>query len=412
MSQEPTGISRVRIIGKQATNAEVAKYIASELSNPNMTKRKLAAALGTSRPTIDAYCKMAASLKIEIEASKETKISKIEETQPEFLANPYVKTWNDYMDAKTNFESKNQFLQNMYQICKTLRCPPQYFILGDSIADVLAQGRKLMTAFMQEYSKGTALVIYRKDPAQSNKQQAAYRFSKVARDFMKSHGYQYPTGEKGVMSQSVAPFHGKYSDIRIVEETHQNIKRELAEEHGAQSDEWLAYMFGMESFGREGAIFSAPTHHTMIESKGRAIMVLKVYESKTKHYHNGLWTKHLFDAELQTEIKRRAATRPGKLFYVSRNRIGEIAQTLKRKYAEHGLTAQGQLVHGDADTSYFLRKPYHVLRHAGAQRTLRATRWNVAYVAARGWKKTQELIDSYGEMPADIEMDIVGDVAF
>ena len=307
MSQEPTGISRVRIIGKQATNAEVAKYIASELSNPNMTKRKLAAALGTSRPTIDAYCKMAASLKIEIEASKETKISKIEETQPEFLANPYVKTWNDYMDAKTNFESKNQFLQNMYQICKTLRCPPQYFILGDSIADVLAQGRKLMTAFMQEYSKGTALVIYRKDPAQSNKQQAAYRFSKVARDFMKSHGYQYPTGEKGVMSQSVAPFHGKYSDIRIVEETHQNIKRELAEEHGAQSDEWLAYMFGMESFGREGAIFSAPTHHTMIESKGRAIMVLKVYESKTKHYHNGLWTKHLFDAELQTEIKRRAS---------------------------------------------------------------------------------------------------------
>ena len=412
MSQEPTGISRVRIIGRQATNAEVAKYIASELSNPNMTKRKLAAALGTSRPTIDAYCKMAASLKIEIEASKESKTSKIEETQPEFLANPYVKTWNDYMDAKTDFESKDQFLGTMYKICKTLKCPPQYWLLGDSISDVLAHGRKLLGAFMQEWAKGTALVIYRKAPADCNQAQAAYRFAKVARDFMKSHGYQYPTGEKGVMSQSIGDYHGKYNDVRIVEKTHQAIKRELAEEHGSESDVWLAYMFGMESFARESAIFSAPTEHTMFTSKGRLIMALKVYESKTKRYRNGLWTKHLFDADLQKEIKRRAATRPGRLFRCSRKRIGEIAQILKAKYIQHGLTAQGQLVHGDADTSYFLRKPYHVLRHSGAQRTLRATKWNVEYVAKRGWKKTQELIDSYGEMPEDIEMEIVGDVAF
>ena len=406
MSLEPIGISRVRVMGKKATNAQVAKYIKSALANPNLTKSKLATTLGTSRPTIDKYLALAETLRIETAPSKTTKTTKLEETQPEFLRNPHIQTWREFMRRKTHFTGETQYLTTFYQICRTLKCPPQYFILGDTPAEVLEHGRKLTAAFMQEYNDGTAQVIYHKKingKPTSNPQQAAYRFSKAARDFMKSHGYQYPDGEGGVMSQSIAKFHGKYADLRIKEDTHQQIKAELADQYGPHSDEWLVYVLGVESMGRQEAILSATTQYEEVEYDGKKILITKMYESKTKHYKNGIWIKHLFDTELHAEIKKRAA-KSTKMFTVTRRRMREISTALKAKYREHGLLTQGQETQGDPETSYYLKKPYHVLRHLGAQRLLRATGWNVAYVAQRGWKTTQELVDSYGEMPPEMEI--------
>ena len=411
MSLEPTGTSRVRILGRRSTNTQVAQYIKAALADPNQTKSKLANTLGTSRPTVDKYLALADAMRIEVEASKETKNSKMEETQPEFLRNPDVEVWIEFMDRRTRFEGKSTFLLNMYQVCKTLKCPPGYFLMGNTPLEVLEHGRKLLAAFMAEFKAGTALVRYGKKAGEQNMEQVAYRFSKAVRDFMKAHGYQYPTREGGVMSQSVAAFHGKYPDIRISEEMHKTIQRELADEFGQDSDEWLIYSFGLESMAREQAILTATTQYEMVTLKGRPVMIMRVYESKTKHYKNGIWVKHLYDTDLHAQIKQRAK-QSDKLFNLTAKRVTEIAQVFKAKYRQHKLTTQGQEKPGNPESSYCLKKPFHVLRHYGAQRMLRATNWNVTYVALRGWKTTQELIDSYGEMPPEMELEAMGNVAF
>ena len=168
MSLESTGISRVRVMGKRSTNEQVAKYIKSALNNPNLTKSKLAATLGTSRPTIDKYLGLAETLRIETVPSKETKTSKLEATQPEFLRNPHIETWIEYMDRKTHFQAKQQYLTTFWQVCSTLKCPPQYFILGDTPAEVLEHGRKLTAAYMAEHVAGTAKIVYKKGMSTSN----------------------------------------------------------------------------------------------------------------------------------------------------------------------------------------------------------------------------------------------------
>ena len=57
-----------------------------------------------------------------------------------------------------------------------------------------------------------------------------------------------------------------------------------------------------------------------------------------------------------------------------------------------------------------MEHPSHVLRHIGAQLLLKKTKWNVEFVAKRGWKKSQELVDSYGEMPPEIEMEVLDSI--
>ena len=149
----------------------------------------------------------------------------------------------------------------------------------------------------------------------------------------------------------------------------------------------------------------------MVVRKGKPVLICEVYESKTKHYKRGIWVKHIFDVDIHAEFQRRAK-QSGQLFTTTRARRREIATRLRAKYRQHGLTAKGQLVRGDAETAFCVRKPFHLLRHLGAQRTLRATGWNIAYVAKRGWKTAQELTDSYGEMPPEMELAAMDSVAF
>ena len=95
--------------------------------------------------------------------------------------------------------------------------------MGESINDVLDQGRKLTQQFFDLYMKKESTHKYPKnwDPKKVNQPSTKYRYAQVVRDFMKSQGYSYPAGESGIMSQSVSPFHGKYSDVRITESIHQ-----------------------------------------------------------------------------------------------------------------------------------------------------------------------------------------------
>lgn len=409
-------LSPIRILGKKSTNEEVARFLKKELSGdgikPPKTKMEISKNLGISRPSIDKYLKLADELNINFTEYKKTAQEKITLSDTEFLENPYIVKWIDNMKTRSQagkqFGGMKIYLSGFYGVCKTLQINPEVFISGNNRDEVLDKARDLTRNFMELYKERKAKINYAKKWKLENVniESTRYRYSKYIRDFMKIHGFSYPIGESGIMSQSITAMHGKYADIKINEETHQAIKKDLIEEYGLDSDEFRYYMFGIEAFPRNQALYNASSKFE--ESKlqnGKTVFEMEVFESKTSHYKRGIWKKHIFDSELQESI--RIVSKKSDFLITDRNYHkfnNYILDVLRKYFKKYKLTSQGQIRTGDEESSYFIKKPVHVLRHAGAQRLLLATNWHISYVAARGWKKAQELSDSYGEMPLEQEV--------
>jgi len=420
LSLNPDKHSRVRHFGKRVTNLDLALFCAEQLKT--RSKSQLCKELGISRPTLDALCELVDIKKEEIRSVRIQYNEELEGKLEQFQEIPEVKIWLDFMDGKARAgkpfpaRAKRLYLIQFWNICRTIKVAPVQWLYGQTTQETLESGRKLMQAFMKEYMAGNATIKYTKDVRLIDPIRAAYTYSKAPRDFMKSHGFAYPTGESGVMSQSVTSFHGKYADVRIPEETVNRIKAELAEEYGTDSDQWLIFAYGLESMARHQSLIATPTKFEEIRSAGKTVLITENYESKTSQYKKGIWKKYIFDETLQHIIRARKGRGMDTLFSLQakgpRGFKQEFIEMLKTKDHKHGLTEHGQEIQGDKNSSYFVKHPVHALRHAGAQRLLRATNWNVAFVAKRGWKTTQELIDSYGEMPPDMEAKALGEVAF
>ena len=416
-------ISPIRILGKKSSYKQVATYLKKELAGdgvkPPKSKSEISKNLGISRPTIDKYLKLADDLGIEFTHFKKTANEKITLSDAEFLANPYVEKWINNMKTRTpngkEFGGMKNYIRGFWAVCKTLKVNPELFISGSTLDEVLEQGRTLMRNYMELYKEKKAEIAYSKDWSLENinLESVRYRYSKHVRDFMKIHGYSYPAGETGIMSQSITAMHGKYSDIKIPEEVHQKIKAELIDRFGLDSDEFRFYCYGIEAFPRHRSLYDTNAAFDEVQLATRTIFEMENFESKTSHYKRGIWKKHIFDKDLQESIrlvsKRSKFLIENRQFYPFDRHMKKI---LKELYKKYGLCPQGQRKMGDEDSSYFIRKPMHSLRHAGAQRLLLATDWNVSYVAKRGWKKTQELIDSYGEMPLQQELKTMDQVNF
>ena len=421
---KPDAQSQVKILGKKCTNREVASYIKKELSGdgvkPPKSKSELSALLGISRPTIDKYLKLADELQINFTHYKKNANDKITLTDKEFLENPYIQKWINQMKTRirggTPFKGMKIYLSGFYGVCATLSVKPEIFLSGANTDEVLQKGRSLMQNFLELYKQKKAKIKYSKNwnIDDINLESVRYSYSKFIRDFMKINGYSYPAGESGIMSQSISALHGKYADIKIPESTHQAIKGELIEKFGLDSDEFRFYCYGIEAFPRNQSLFNTSSNFKEIKlDDNRIIFEMENFESKTAHYKRGIWKKHIYDKDLQESI--RLVAKRGKFLIERRDYFKfniYIMDLLREYYVKHGLDSQGQAKLGDASTSYFIKKPVHALRHAGAQRLLLATDWNISYVSKRGWKKAQELSDSYGDMPIEQEFKTMQRVSF
>lgn len=413
---DSSSYSKVKLLGVKSTNREVAIYIKKATLGDGVkdptTKKNLAIQLSISRPTIDKYLKFADTLDFAFTNTKKTAKRNVELNDTNFQENPYIQKWIKNMDTRSKngreFGGKRNYLKRFYGICKTLSVNPESFISGNSNNDVLETGRELMRNFLVHYKNKTAKINYFRNWNLDNIDipMICYANSQAIRDFMKINGYSYPNGETGIMSQSINAFHGKYAQVRIKEETHQKIKNEIKEWYGLDSDEFRHYVYGIESMSRNKALFDSSSEYDLITLKnGKTLYSMSNIETKTIQVKGGRWIKHIFDEDVRESIK---LVNQRSQFLIEDRNYNKFNVHMKKLYKEifqkHGLTSQGQKRIGVEDSSYFIRKPIHVLRHAGAQRALRMTNWNVAYVAKRGWNTTQELIDSYGEMPPEIEL--------
>lgn len=421
---DSTQHSQIRILGKKSTHREIAEFLKKEVDGdgikPGKSKSEISQNYGISRPTINKYLKLADELEIQTTYHKKTVNNNITLSDSQFLENPYVVRWVENMKARTpsgkQFGGMKQYINGFYAVCKTLKVNPEIFISGSTIDEVLKNGRTLTQNFLEQYKQKKAEIRYKKNwnLEDINMESVRYSYSKYIRDFMKINGFSYPAGETGVMSQSINALHGKYSDIKIPENIHQEIKNNLISTYGLDSDEFRFYVYGIEAFPRYTSLFNTPSNFKKVELPGgKIIFETENYESKTSQYKRGIWKKHIFDLDLQESITR--VSKRSQFLIEERNFTkfdDKIKKILRNFYSKYNLTSQGQSKLGDPNSSYFIKKPIHSLRHAGAQRLLLASNWSISYVSKRGWKTAQELVDSYGEMPIEQELKTMENITF
>lgn len=429
MSQEldPTVYAYKKLFGKRATNMEFAIKVSQmstgdmQKGTPPMTQKEIMLTLGfKDKKSIQRFMNLARKEGVVDESKKEAfKLSdyKYLASVDDFIKLPSVETWVTDMKGRARggkpFGGLAPMVRKFKIVCDTLEVDPMQFISGINREEVLNQGKTYMNNFVEMYFKKEAKIQYRKNwsPERQNKIIIAYAYSKPLRDFMRIHGYAYPEGTGGSMSQSISSFHGNYSDVRMSLEEYRKGKEYIKEKWNLDSDIFRWFSFGVEALPRKMAIFNALNNYEVVNRKGLEFYSMVAIETKTSHYKGGKWKKFIYDDDTKESIRLVQK----RCNYVIEERhletaVNDIYPKLKEVYKMLNKTHLHCRVENDESTSYFLEHTSHSLRHCGAQIWLLMTKWNLDFVASMGWKKVQELSDSYGEMPESMRMEILEDL--
>ena len=411
---QPSEFPRKLLFGRKATYAEFAKYVASQ-QKIGKTQKEIAKKLGfKTRKSINQIIEVGKTLgyydlaeKVRTDVNQAAKFYESEEA---FNNHPLIEKWVDNMRHRsrggTPMKTWASLVLKFHTICNAVRTDPAQWVTGNR-EEVLETGRTLMKAFMVEYEKGNVTTGKNKLTGQT----VAYSYAKAARDFMRTHGFAYPDGEGGVMSQSTNTFHGNYADVRLTPEQYQAGKDYIKDWKGLDSDLFRWFTIGIEAMPRAKALLNMKSNYQIVENKkGETFYAMEVFESKTEHYKKGKWPKYIYSADTQESIsiiKKRSD-------FVIEHRTDAATRQIYDDLKEVYRHLRVDKIHlgnpADDTTGYFIHHASHALRHTGAQLWLRKTKWNVAFIASMGWKTTQELIDSYGEMPPEIRIQALDDL--
>lgn len=429
----PDDFAYKKLGGKRVTHREFAQKIATltmgdiSKSIPPMIQSEIMQQLGfKDKKSIRQYLNLAKELNLFDESKKDDfniKEYKFLAKMEDFIKKPEIDVWCTFMDRKARggksfLESSNKtnYLRNLKHVCDTLGIEPLQLISGGSTLEILENGRTYMTNFVELYFQKKSTIKYFKNWSSNriNKVTFQYGYSKAVRDFMKCHSYSYPDGESGVMSQSISTFHGNYSDVRMTISEYRKGKEYIKAKWGIDSDIFRWFSVGVEAFPRKSALHQMTTAYTKVTYKNREFYSMFVIEKKTSHYKKGKWDKLIFDDDTKKSID--LVLKRGENYIIEERKLitatNDIYPKLKEVYKYLNKTHLQCRIQDDQSTSYFLEHCSHALRHCGGQIWLIMTKWNLDFVASMGWKKVQELSDSYGEMPAEMKLEILEDLRF
>lgn len=406
---------RLRLYGKPATKEQIAKEVSNlllgnfrkgiEPQNITQICRTLSF---DSRQSIYIYKELAVKLGyLELDKDGKAKLpektssqafKKFNEKNP--LSNdPLIADWVQNMLTRKQgapIKSWRTRLTNLTKWLNTLKINPEQLLVSKEVTD------KYQTNFLQLFQQGKADTGYKKDPSKTDISGVAYRYSQAYRDFMNFHGLPYPKNYGGVSSQKVVG-HGKFSDVMLSDEEILKAKNYLIEKYGICSDEFRFFMMGVESCGRHKAVFEMTLDYKVEEFQGHKAYIFEQIETKTIQYRGGKWKKYVTDPELQKSIddlKAKGINRLNEEDLTQTKLADKIRASLFDLYKFLGK----ETVHD----GYFMDHFFHVLRHVGAHYWLRRTKYNHSIVAMiGGWKIIQELIDSYGEVPPDMILELI-----
>ena len=210
------------------------------------------------------------------------------------------------------------------------------------------------------------------------------------------HGITWARSKNSPMSRKIVNY-SQYSDIRLTPEEFEKADVWLKDNYGLDSDLFRWFWIGVQSCGRFGALFSCPLEFSF---ESNDLIVLKMYESKTKQLNNGIWKKYIKRTETIESLRLLKARNP-KTNRIYENKDGLPDFALKLYFIEHMRKLFTHL--GKSEESYFMRKPNHALRHIGAHFLLRMGNYTNHSIVKKlgGWHTTDELERSYGDLPED-----------
>ena len=394
-----------RLLGKRATYAEFAKYVAGAVlgagGRPPMNLTEIARELGYSDlKTVRAMRDLAYELG-HLQKGPDGRPARPDAahrtayfvSHDQFCKHPLIAPWvADLMNRKQGRPLKGArgIITTLKAVCNFLKADPRIFITGPDHGTVLKRVREIMQGINSEIRAGR---WHRR--AGSDPKFIIHRLVRAVRDFMAFHGYSFPRGTSGVMGQRKLS-HGKFAHVKLTDDQIDAIKARIKETHGIDSDLFRTFTFGIQSCARRSAIQTARIDRREWSKtpKGIPLLMVWVYETKTEDE----WPKYLTWPDLQESIEAQAKRSEYLLEKRTDRDMDRLANQLRDLYRWVN----------PADLDYFLEHPFHVLRHTGAQYWLNLCNYNHSLVAEMGGWKSDEVRQSYGRIPADRVLGALG----
>jgi integrase len=216
------------------------------------------------------------------------------------------------------------------------------------------------------------------------------------------NGIAWAKGDRAMSRQIVG--HGKYSKERFTKQNFLDADQYLIENYGIDSDEYRWFWVGVETCSRSSGLKELKLEYEEIKNSDGTTksLVMQGFESKSQHTKKG--------GDVEKFVRRSNTIESLKALHkrgTSKNRIFEnkdgVALSTFFKEMTEKMRGVYTSIGKDLD-SYYFKRPNHTLRHLGAQYWLEKGNYtNHVIVAKIGhWATIQELIDSYGGVPAEV----------
>lgn len=337
----------------------------------------------------------------------------------DFASDPLVAKWIEGMSRRGHsgrpLKTMGGLVRGFQAICQTTKTAPSQWLAGER-DEILDFARATMDAFMVEYRAGKAAIKYPKgwSVERADLDAVAFNYSKSARNFLLTHGIHFPRAERSKLAASVVPFHGLFAEVRMTPEEEAMCRADVISKEGLDSDLYRWFAIGIEGLPRSKALHGMRVDHEVVNLPGGELWKLEAIETKTEHFNKGRWPKYIYGVDTRKSIQA-VIDRGGEHVIEERNLFqarAKIYPRLRELFALVGLDKKHLANPNIPESAYVIRHPSHALRHIGAQRWLELTNWNVQFVADMGWRSSKELTDSYGRMPAEARLKLLGGITF
>jgi len=404
--------SRKRLYGKRASIQEwidaIVKLLIGDARRHQkpLNKSEIAEKLSISRPFINDYLEIAKKFKlVEVDKFGEVKLPELSQAAKQFqryekddlMKNPLISEWVDDMRTRKNgkpIKTWRYHYRKIKNLLNTLKIKPEQLILEHKATE------SIMKNFATEIQNGNYdKSSWGSEPTADDALESQVHTTVMAvRDFCGVHHLTWRRGVGGIMSGKVVG-HAKYPDIKLSEEEIQKATDFIKEEFGEDSDVMRYWLFALDTCARHRAILTTQMEFTPITKDGNQVFIMKVFESKTEHIKGGIWKKWIHDELLQQLIEKQIERGITHLWNDKELSMYQVERILSKQLKQVYIFLNKDKIHN----GYFMRKPFHTLRHISAQKFLKKFRWNSSLVCKiGGWHTSKELEDSYGEMPEEI----------
>lgn len=306
-----------------------------------------------------------------------------------FMQDPYVQEWTNNLQHKKEGGKPKKSWRNDYNLfkrsCNFMKLKPEQWV---GISRKEFEDR--MTVMHDRIVENPQLLEkIKKDADPEN----VFHVMKMAcRLFCSYYGTSLPKGIGGVLSGKVKN-HGKYKDVRLSDDEISKGDSYIISKHGLDSDIFRAWRVGIEAGARQSALLRMPCDWNEFYHGKDLWFEMKAYETKTEEW----WKKYIYGKQTQESLRIHRSK--GFKTIISATAITSAHRPLL------GLLRDVYVFLGKehSHNGYYMKHPFHVLRHISTQCWIRKAKGNLTMVRkACGWTSDLELEKSYGELPPEI----------